>query len=60
MLRDQGEPEQAHALLAPAYNWFSEGFDTVPLWRARALLDELEAADNPPRRLTKLDPGTKS
>jgi predicted ATPase len=58
LLLDQDEPEQAHALLAPIYNWFSEGFDTVPLRRARALLDELEAADNPPRR--KLDPGTKS
>jgi predicted ATPase len=49
LLRDRGEAEQAHALLAPIYNWFSEGFDTVPLRRARALLDELEAADNPPR-----------
>jgi predicted ATPase len=46
LLLDQDEPEQAHALLAPIYNWFSEGFDTVPLRRAKALLDELEAADN--------------
>jgi class 3 adenylate cyclase/predicted ATPase len=46
VLRDQGEPEQAHFLLAPIYGWFSEGFDTAPLRRARTLLDELEAADN--------------
>jgi class 3 adenylate cyclase/tetratricopeptide (TPR) repeat protein len=46
MLRDQGEPRQAHARLSPIYSWFSEGFDTVPLRRARALLDELEVADN--------------
>lgn len=46
MLRDEGEPGQAHALLAPIYDWFSEGFDTAPLRRARVLLDELEAVDN--------------
>ena len=46
MLRDQGEPQQAHARLSPIYSWFSEGFDTVPLRRARALLNELEAANN--------------
>lgn len=46
MLRDQGKPKQSHALLAPIYSWFSEGFDTAPLRRARALLDELEATDN--------------
>jgi predicted ATPase len=60
MLLDQGKPEHAHALLAPIYNWFSEGFNTVPLRRAKALLDKLEAADNPPRHLPKSDPGTRS
>jgi tetratricopeptide (TPR) repeat protein len=60
VLLDQGEPKRAHALLLAIHSWFSEGFDTAPLRRARALLDELEAADNRPRRLTKLNPGTKS
>jgi tetratricopeptide (TPR) repeat protein len=44
LLHDRGEPAQARALLAPVYNWFSEGFETAPLQRARLLLDELEAA----------------
>jgi predicted ATPase len=39
--RDQGEPQQAHELLAPVYGWFTEGFDTGDLKEARALLDEL-------------------
>src|SRR5262249_2887511 len=26
--RDQGKVQQAHELLAPAYGWFTEGFDT--------------------------------
>jgi predicted ATPase len=46
LLLDQGEREQAHGLLAPVYGWFSEGFDTTPLRRARVLLDKLEAANN--------------
>ena len=28
-------------LLAPIYGWFTEGFDTLDLKEARALLDEL-------------------
>jgi len=28
-------------LLAPVYNWFTEGFDTADLKDAKALLDEL-------------------
>jgi predicted ATPase len=39
--RDQGKPAAAHALLAPIYGWFTEGFDTPDLKDARALLDEL-------------------
>jgi class 3 adenylate cyclase/predicted ATPase len=38
---DQGKRADAHALLAPIYNWFTEGFDTGDLKQARALLDEL-------------------
>ena len=39
--RDQGKHTQAHALLAPVYGWFTEGFDTLDLKEAKALLDQL-------------------
>ena len=39
--RDQGRRAEAHALLAPVYDWFTEGFDTADLKDAKALLDEL-------------------
>jgi predicted ATPase len=41
--RDQGKRDDAHDLLAPIYGWFIEGFDTLDLKEARALLDELHA-----------------
>jgi predicted ATPase len=41
--RDQGKPRQARELLAPIYGWFTEGFDTLDLKQAKALLDELRA-----------------
>jgi predicted ATPase len=37
----QGEQRKAHDLLAPIYGWFTEGFETVDLIEAKALLDEL-------------------
>ena len=37
---DQGKPVEAHALLAPIYGWFTEGFDTPDLKDAKALLDQ--------------------
>jgi predicted ATPase len=37
----QGKSQQASELLAPVYGWFSEGFDTLDLKEAKALLDEL-------------------
>jgi class 3 adenylate cyclase/predicted ATPase len=37
----QGKRQEAHDLLAPVYNWFTEGFDTADLIDAQALLDEL-------------------
>jgi predicted ATPase len=36
--RDQGKPQQARELLAPVYDWFTEGFDTLDLKEAKALL----------------------
>ena len=40
--RDQGRHEQARTLLTPLYAWFGEGFDTLDLRRAKAILAELE------------------
>jgi predicted ATPase len=39
--RDQGKRAAARELLAPVYSWFTEGFDTLDLKQAKALLDEL-------------------
>jgi predicted ATPase len=39
--RQQGKRDEAHALLAPIYGWFTEGFDTADLQEARALLEQL-------------------
>ena len=39
--RDQGKTQQARELLAPVYGWFTEGFDTLDLKEAKALLEEL-------------------
>jgi class 3 adenylate cyclase/predicted ATPase len=39
--KQQGKRQEAHDLLAPVYNWFTEGFDTADLQDAKALLDEL-------------------
>ncbi len=38
---DQGKMTEAHNLLVPVYDWFTEGFDTPDLKDAKALLDEL-------------------
>ena len=38
---DQGRTADAHALLAPLYGRFTEGFDTAHLREAKTLLDSL-------------------
>jgi predicted ATPase len=38
---ERGERRRAHDLLAPIYDWFSEGFDTPDVREAKALLDAL-------------------
>jgi class 3 adenylate cyclase len=38
--QQQGKRAEAHALLAPIYGWFTEGFNTADLQEAKALLDE--------------------
>jgi predicted ATPase len=40
--QQQGRRQEAYDLLAPVYNWFTEGFDTADLKDAKALLQELE------------------
>jgi predicted ATPase len=40
--RDRGKRDEARDLLAPIYGWFTEGFDTLDLKQAKALLDVLE------------------
>jgi predicted ATPase len=38
---EQGRRREGRNLLAPIYNWFTEGFNTADLKEAKALLDEL-------------------
>ena len=40
-LRDTNRRDEAHAMLAKIYDWFTDGFDTADLKDAKALLDEL-------------------
>ena len=39
--QQQGQRAAAHALLAPLYGWFTEGFETPDLQEAKVLLAEL-------------------
>jgi predicted ATPase len=39
--QSQGKCQEAYELLAPVYNWFTEGFDTKDLQEAETLLNEL-------------------
>jgi predicted ATPase len=39
--QQQGKKQEARDLLAPVYNWFTEGFDTADLKDAKALLEDL-------------------
>ena len=41
--RDEGKRVEARDLLAPVYDWFTEGFDTADLKDAKALLRELSS-----------------
>jgi class 3 adenylate cyclase/predicted ATPase len=38
---DRGERRKAHDLLAPIYGWFTEGFNTADLKKAKRLLQDL-------------------
>jgi predicted ATPase len=39
--QQQGKRTKAYELLAPVYDWFTEGFDTVDLQEARVLVEAL-------------------
>jgi predicted ATPase len=41
--QSQDKRQDAYDLLAPVYEWFTEGFDTADLQEAKALLAELSA-----------------
>jgi predicted ATPase len=41
--QSQGRRKEARELLAPIYDWFTEGFDTKDLKEAKALLGKLNA-----------------
>jgi predicted ATPase len=41
LLDKHGKRDEAYKIFADIYNWFTEGFDTVDLKEAKALLDEL-------------------
>jgi predicted ATPase len=43
LLDKRGHCDEARAMLAEIYNWFTEGFDTADLKDAKALLDQLDA-----------------
>jgi tetratricopeptide (TPR) repeat protein len=49
-LKSQRRFEEARTMLAAIYNWFTEGFDTVALREAKALLENLRDESGTPRR----------
>jgi hypothetical protein len=40
--QQQAKIDKVHDLLAPIYDWFTEGFDTPNLIDAKVLLDEIK------------------
>ena len=40
-MAEPGKRQDAYELLAPVYDWFTEGFDTKELLEAKSLLAEL-------------------
>ena len=43
LLGEQGRRSEGYAVLGPVYGWFTEGFDTLDLKEAKALLGELDS-----------------
>ena len=50
--RYRGKRDKARELLAPVYGWFTEGFDTLDLKEAKALLDSLDIREKVMRNAT--------
>jgi predicted ATPase len=46
MWQQQNKRKQARELLAPVYEWFTEGFDTADLQDAKVLLEDLAAGSS--------------
>jgi class 3 adenylate cyclase/predicted ATPase len=46
--QQQDRRQDAYDLLAPVYEWFTEGFDTADLKDTKALMDELSTEATPP------------
>jgi predicted ATPase len=44
--QSHGKRQEAYELLAPVYDWFTEGFDAPDLTEAKALLEELGSPDD--------------
>jgi predicted ATPase/DNA-binding winged helix-turn-helix (wHTH) protein len=53
LLRNTARRDEASAMLAEIYGWFTEGLDTPALSDAKALLDELTSKPSAPRRSNK-------
>ena len=53
LLRNTARRDEARAMLAEIYGWFTEGLDTPALSDAKALLDELTSKPSAPRRSNK-------
>ncbi|HMB02148.1 MAG TPA: hypothetical protein VKP69_00230, partial [Isosphaeraceae bacterium] len=49
LYRQQGRQAEARPLLAATYGWFTEGFDTLDLQEAKALLDDPSSQPAPAR-----------
>jgi class 3 adenylate cyclase/predicted ATPase len=56
--QNRGKRRDARELLAPIYEWFTEGFDTADLQEAKCLLDELrdKASPDAARRQARKSP----
>jgi predicted ATPase len=56
--RDQGKRDEARNLVAPVYGWFTEGFDTLDLKEAKALLDVVIAKGSERARRALIPPAS--
>jgi len=43
-MKQQSKQKEAHQVLSEIYGWFTEGFETKDLQKAKALLDSLESS----------------